>query len=85
VGRLAIDRRQLSSSTFLHPNTYGHDCLVLTLAVGVKGDRRYSAFARWAHAIGERIDEGAIQEIMRKMFCQPETKSMDTTEKKIIV
>jgi hypothetical protein len=40
---------------------------------------------RYRYTIGKRIDEGAIQEIMRKMFYPPETKSMDTTEKKIIV
>jgi hypothetical protein len=33
-----------------------------------------------AYAIGKRIDEGAIQEIMTKMFYPPETKPIDTTE-----
>ena len=36
---------------------------------------------RYRYTIGKRIDEGAIREIMTKMFYPPETKSMDTTEK----
>jgi hypothetical protein len=78
VGSLAIDHRQLSSQTFLHPNTYGHDCLVLTLAVGVKGNRSNSAFARRAYALGKLIDEGGIQQIMRaNVLSAGITKLMD--------
>jgi hypothetical protein len=33
-----------------------------------------------SYAIGKLIDEGAIQEIMTKMFYPPETKSMDTAK-----
>jgi hypothetical protein len=36
---------------------------------------------RVGDTLGKRIDEGAIQEIMRAMFYPPETKPMDTTEK----
>ena len=35
---------------------------------------------RYRYAIGKRVDEGAIQEIMTKMFYPPETKPIDTTE-----